>query len=241
MENIERRAEEGPEVRWEAPDIVQYELGEITRTAERFAESPEQATAIALVMYERFADGVPEELPEELWRDLENTESYTLTPGEVEGAREIAERNERDFDGYLRAMNEGEPIPAPMIAVYDGVPHKVAGNTRLMAARVLGITPRAMIARVDSESLPEDIPVLEAGVFEDAIAFYERGRDEFSTREEAEELIEQLEKDGLPEERIRRYRTFVETYFGFEEPPGREEFIRAVAEQHPEEPQTEQS
>lgn len=140
MEEDLNKTEKNPNLIF--PDL-HYEMGEVERTAKTFA--PEQ--------YEEFMKGFVElaekseltELSEEVWKDLENTDSYDIPKGGWDQVAEHADFVGRDWKTKRDLMQNGTPIHAPIILKRGNVYHKVAGNTRLMVARALGITPKVLI------------------------------------------------------------------------------------------------
>jgi hypothetical protein len=74
------------------------------------------------------------------WVNIENADSgQDLTLDDV---REIAGGYGRDVDRILAGIRDGSKLPAPiMLELSDGSLHNVAGNTRLMVCRALGIEP----------------------------------------------------------------------------------------------------
>ncbi len=117
-----------PEITWKTPELVERETGEIFRTAERFAKNKKERTDIALRIFESLAKGKLENLSENLWQVLENTDSYRIQPGDFDTVRELTRTNGRDFDFHKRRILGGEPVPAPTIVIYDGIAHKVGGE-----------------------------------------------------------------------------------------------------------------
>jgi len=77
------------------------------------------------------------------WSRLENTESYGVES--VFQAVEIAMGHDRDIASILRGLRGGSPINMPVILERnDGTITLVGGNTRLMASKALGISPKTL-------------------------------------------------------------------------------------------------
>ncbi len=82
-----------------------------------------------------------------IWDVLENTDSNRLEKGnwgEVQACSEAHTRI-RDWKKFKNLEESSEPIAAPIILKFGDIYHLVAGNTRLMVARALGITPMVLM------------------------------------------------------------------------------------------------
>ena len=147
IENLESK--ENIEINWVRPDI-RDEGGEIERTAHTFVASEAEYPAKLREVIDSISTAEFEELTQEMWAQLENTESWEqVRPGHIEDAQKFAEEYKRDWQSLLQAMKEGSPIKAPIIIVNpDGIPYLVSGNTRLMLSRALEVRVRALIARM---------------------------------------------------------------------------------------------
>lgn len=120
-------------------------VGEIERVAEFIGEPKETFVPRflrATLPRENKAHFV--ELNEDIWSQLQNTESHTVAKGEWGNVRDIL-GTKRDWEGYRRKMESGDRIDAPIIAKLSNEYHLVSGNTRLMVARALGIVPKVLI------------------------------------------------------------------------------------------------
>lgn len=131
-----------PQPNFVFPDF-RYEMGEIERTAKIFA--PENTQKFMEEFIEQGLKSSLTGLTEEIWRDLENTDSYDIPLGGWEQVAEHADFVGRDWQTKKKLMKNGDPIHAPIVLKKDGRYHKVAGNTRLMVARALGIRPTVLI------------------------------------------------------------------------------------------------
>jgi hypothetical protein len=122
--------------KWTAPDLNE-ERGEFERIVdEGYVDDLD-------VLLEAAQNGklVTLDLEDPRWRNIENADSgQDLT---VDEAREIAAGYGRDIDRVFQGLQAGTPMPAPIILeLPDGTLHNIAGNTRLMACRALGISPQ---------------------------------------------------------------------------------------------------
>ena len=122
------------------PDI-EKERGEFERVASSYGVDADTLLFLA------GEEGVLQDLGEDLWSKLENTDSNRFGVGAWDEVREASESQEvkREWKTLKEKMERGESLDAPIIAVVEGVPHLVSGNTRLMVARALGITPKVLL------------------------------------------------------------------------------------------------
>lgn len=126
------------------------EIGEIERVAQTFGQKSENFQADFLKVA-KSTEPVP--LSEDIWAQLENTDSYDIQKGDwktvdyhaVEGNPE----SPRDWKSIKEEMETKSPIIFPMIVQVDGKFHLVSGNTRLMVARALGIIPKVLIVNME--------------------------------------------------------------------------------------------
>ncbi len=215
-----------PDIQWDKPDILHSDLGEILRTAERFAKKPQEKTSIAVRIYQSLADGRLEDLTDDLWSVLENTDSFRISKGDFEKVRELSDQYGRDVDSKINRIREGLPISAPTIAILDNIPHKVGGNTRLMIARAMGITPKVMIARLDSGIPPEELPEIDEEPLRRAIMCYEQLCRPNKDRASFNQAYAQL--SGIDENSTYILKKIGDIYYGFDHTPTLEEFVVTV-------------
>jgi len=142
-----------PEINWVRPDI-QSEMEEIKLVAEKMSGSEdhynEHYQQSVREIIDAMKDARLEELADEMWSNLKNTDSYhKVRLGHIEDAQKLAEHYNRDWRSLLDAIKNNAPMQTPIILITkDGVPHLVAGNTRLMIARALGAEVHTLIARL---------------------------------------------------------------------------------------------
>ena len=92
------------------------------------------------------------QLTDEIWDTVENTDSHSdnILRGDWDKVAECSDAHEvkRDWQTPKRKLQTGEPVHAPVIARRGDILHLVAGNTRLMVARALGIKPDVLIVDI---------------------------------------------------------------------------------------------
>lgn len=86
-------------------------------------------------------------LTNDIWDNLENTESNNIEKGQMNSVKKIAKRyGKTDPETLAKALESGE-YHRPLIVKFDNDRyHLVAGNTRLCTAKAMGITPKVFIA-----------------------------------------------------------------------------------------------
>mgnify|MGYP001575846363 CR=1 FL=1 len=147
------------EIDWVRPHI-ESETGEIERVATIISGSDNQQSPhykeTFLEIIHAIAKAHLEELPDDTWSALENTDSYhEVRPGHIEDVQKLAEKYNKDWRLLLDAIQHNTPIQAPIILIKeDGVPYLVAGNTRLAIARALEARVKALISHLKQPKKP---------------------------------------------------------------------------------------
>lgn len=134
------------------PD-AEEQRGEIGRVAEKF--SPDNPYPFALRLYESIRTGTLMEMNEVMWQSLDNTDSNHLSEGDWDTLDNlIAEKNSntgsnRDWKYLRQKIEQGKELYAPIVLKYGDKLHLVSGNTRLMVARALGVTPVVLLVEIE--------------------------------------------------------------------------------------------
>lgn len=123
---------------------IQNEIGELERVARSF-------TIELFVLLFTSQTGEMVSLSETLWSQLENTDSCRFDSGDWESVERYALEAGRDWRDLKTKMETGVAIDAPIVMKIHDRYHLVSGNTRLMVARALGITPMIFLFEVDSQ------------------------------------------------------------------------------------------
>ena len=137
-EQVERAKREAPKTKWKKPDLKE-EQGEVERTAlDLGIENYEDIMAAG-------KKAKLEPLDDDTWSQLENTDSYDTDTMKKADSR--ARKYNRDIASVLDGM--GKELPSPVVLFREGEPpYLVGGNTRLMASRALGHTPKVLAIRL---------------------------------------------------------------------------------------------
>ena len=122
------------------PPLLHEEQGELERTA--LALGVELPTLLRACSHATLT-----ELNAHTWSQLQNTDSNAdLT---VERAEHLARTYGRDIGRIFEGLTTGADLPAPLVLLREGEPpYLVGGNTRLMASRALGHTPKVLLVRM---------------------------------------------------------------------------------------------
>lgn len=130
--------------------IPEYENGEIERVAKVFGKEPKKFLNNFL---ESAKSTEPISLQEDIWSQLENTDSYDIQKEDWKTveyhAVEGNPKNPRDWKRIKESMEIKSSIDLPIIFHANGKFHLVSGNTRLMVARALGIVPKVLIVKME--------------------------------------------------------------------------------------------
>lgn len=118
---------------------IQEERGEFERAGKEFELDPE------VLMFLAEEEGVMCQLSSEIWERLENTDSYGIKKDDWTEVGVHAREGDRDWVTLKEKITKGETLDAPIIFKYGERYHLISGNTRLMVARALGLTPAVFI------------------------------------------------------------------------------------------------
>ena len=88
-------------------------------------------------------------LTNNMWSKLKNTDSYNTKT--IEGMQKAMKANKafRDITRILKQFFSGKVQSPIIMKLGDGSYELIAGNTRLMLSRVLGLTPKVQVVDTD--------------------------------------------------------------------------------------------
>jgi hypothetical protein len=130
----------GKKVQWTHPSLGD-ESNEFERTSEEL--DIDMNTLI-----DAYTKADLEGLGDDIWSKLQNSDSYKIKSEEE--AKRIAKSYGKDISSIFKALDRGSSIASPIILILpDGSPYLMAGNTRLMAARVRKISPKVLVLRLE--------------------------------------------------------------------------------------------
>ncbi len=123
---------------------IQREEGEFERVGATFGVE----TSVLMFQAQK---GELVTLSENIWRNLENTDSNRFERGDWEAVAEHAKAHDvgRDWEDLKSKLETGKQLDAPIIMKFGERYHLVSGNTRLMVARAKGIRPTVLLFQTD--------------------------------------------------------------------------------------------
>ena len=147
---LERKMEGIQSPNWISPDL-QKERGEIERVSlEVFQEQDTNKFFSQFLKASKEAKLI--EISEDMWQQLENTDSFEISSQDWDTVRIHAEDEHpdhpRDWKYYKTIYEQGGTVETPTVVKRDDRLHLVAGNTRLMVARALGIKPKVLLVEL---------------------------------------------------------------------------------------------
>ena len=122
---------------------IEKEIGEIKRVAEQFEKEDKEKFILQFI--ENTKTSQLDELTDENWNKLENTDSIDITLGDWDKVNYHASSENRDWQTLKLKIEQGEKLDAPIIIKVGNILHLVSENTRLMVAKALGIRPKVLI------------------------------------------------------------------------------------------------
>lgn len=121
-----------PVIIWVKPNIEEEEEG-FQRAAKELGLDIED-------MNQKASKGWTQQISKEIWSILQNTDSWTVES--IEDVEKIAAKNNKDLEFIVSAIGKGQSLPSPIVVFLgDGIPYLIAGNTRLMVSKMMGVTP----------------------------------------------------------------------------------------------------
>lgn len=130
------------------------ERGEFDRVAKDFSGESAVAFSENKKALERFySKSNLTELTDIIWKNLENTDSYAIhNLDDIKKAimGNFASSGSRDVESVIKEFLSGS-VRAPIILCYNSNKNYtlVAGNTRLMVARMLRVKPKCVFIKTD--------------------------------------------------------------------------------------------
>lgn len=132
------RESKPPKPQWQRPSLEE-EKGELERHAEDSGIDLDS-------LVQAFEQAELQELSDEDWLNMANCDSSDPT-WTIEQIRKHLE-GQRDFKKIEAGLKGGHTIPAPVVLYHKGHrPNLLAGNSRLLGCRALGIRPTVLAIR----------------------------------------------------------------------------------------------
>jgi hypothetical protein len=102
-------------------------------------------------------------LTDEIWGNLENTESNEIEKGDMDSVMNIAKTYKKTNPKKLSQSIKSGDYKRPLILKFGDRYHLVAGNTRLCTAAAMGVNPKVFIGSIDSINKTETKESTDAG------------------------------------------------------------------------------
>jgi hypothetical protein len=137
-------------IKWARPDWLE-EHSAFERAANELGVDIDELRSKA-------ASGNMSELPAVLWAHLENSDSWRVES--MQEAEILAAGHGKDIQSIIDGIAQGKKIPAPIVLLRSGeAPYLIAGNTRLMVSKAMGIVPVVFFIDMSpSHMLSEQLP-----------------------------------------------------------------------------------
>jgi len=135
---------------------IKHEMNEIERVVQDLNRYHDFKLSVKDVK-NAFKNAELQPLTEEVWSQLQNTESNDFELGDMEGVKDMAKRYNKSNPMKLARKFISDDYKHPMIVSFDGEYRLVAGNTRLSTAKAIGFKPMVYIA-----DLNENFPISES-------------------------------------------------------------------------------
>ena len=148
--------------------LIANEIDELQRVVQDLKRNEDLDISLGKLVT-AFSKSKEVELSNDIWDNLENTESNEITKGDIDSVKILAKKyGKTNPDVLVKALKSGE-YHRPLIVKFDGDRyHLVAGNTRLCTAKAMGMTPKVFIADMSGkkEETKEQTDAGSSGSFE---------------------------------------------------------------------------
>ena len=135
------------------PDL-KGEKDELQRVAQHLSREENIETTVKELV-DAFNKSTEEQIPNDVWKKLENTESNEIEKGDMKAAYKVAKMYKKTSPRILaKSLVDGD-YKRPLIVQFGDRYHLVAGNTRLCTAAALGINPNVFIADINTDKKME--------------------------------------------------------------------------------------
>jgi hypothetical protein len=98
-------------------------------------------------------------LTDEIWGNLENTESNEIEKGDMDSVMDIAKMYKKTNPKKLSQSIKSGDYKRPLILKFGDRYHLVAGNTRLCTAAALGVNPKVFIGEIENNNEMENLKI----------------------------------------------------------------------------------
>jgi hypothetical protein len=132
------------------PDI-EGEMDELQRVSQDLKRDEDIDISVDEII-NAFENSEEQNLSDDIWVNLENTESNEIEKGDWESVMKVAETYKKTNPKKLKKVIESGEYHRPLIIKLGDRYILVAGNTRLCTAAAMGVNPKVFIAEFDVDS-----------------------------------------------------------------------------------------
>jgi hypothetical protein len=130
------------------PDL-DNEMDELQRVVQDLSRD-EDITVSVDELVNVFKNAKEVTLSDEIWGNLENTESNEIEKGDMDSVMNIAKTYKKTNPKKLVQVIKSGDYKRPLILKFGDRYHLVAGNTRLCTAAAMGVNPKVFIGTIDN-------------------------------------------------------------------------------------------
>lgn len=127
---------------------IDNEMDEIQRASQDLKRDDEIDVSVDDIV-KAFKKSEEITLTNDIWKNLENTESNEINKGDWESVFDIAKTYKKTNPKKLKLSLENDTYKRPLILKINDRYILVAGNTRLSTAAAMGMNPKVFIANLD--------------------------------------------------------------------------------------------
>ena len=143
------------------PDL-ENEMGELQRVVQVLSRD-EDINVSVNDLVNSFKKSKEVTLTDDIWGNLENTESNEIEKGDMDSVMNIAKMYKKTNPKKLSQSIKSGDYKRPLILKFGDRYHLVAGNTRLCTAAAMGVNPKVFIGSIDSINKTETKESTDAG------------------------------------------------------------------------------
>ena len=125
----------------------QSEMDEFERAAQDLSRDEGIEVSVNQLL-DAFEKAKEVKIPNDVWINLENTESNQIKKGEINKVIALAKQYNKQHPKELKKALLSGDYRRPLILKFGDRYHLVAGNTRLCTAAALGIQPQVLIGEI---------------------------------------------------------------------------------------------
>jgi hypothetical protein len=142
---------------------IKGEMDELQRAVQDLSRDEDIQISVSQLV-EAFENSNEETLTDEIWAELENTESNEITKDNWKAVFGIARKYGKSDPSVLKKAIQKGTYTRPLIMKLGDRYILVAGNTRLCTAAAMGVNPKVFIADVEEDMNEASSPAQQAAI-----------------------------------------------------------------------------